>query len=150
MASLPNLTQVLINLSNSLGEVGVMLTAFAYISGFGIFFAGVTKLRPENKHVALAEALFLIFFASFLIYLPTAMHVVSNTYFPDTPLSYTQAPAIDFNSAIHNLVQFMGILWFVHGCLIARKGYEAESKKLWRGILYITAGVAAMNFPAKI
>lgn len=152
--NIPDLTTMIGNLSRSLFPVQHLIAGFAYLLGLVFIFTALTKFRSISDHrmnspshektlVALA---FLLGGAA-LVFLPSALDLMSNTVFGiGNILQYSDYKPYDIKSAMELLIRTFGLLWFVRGCVLLMHSSEPGGKEGSKGLTFLFAGILAMNF----
>ncbi len=153
-------TQMIINLSNSLGPVSQLITGAAYVMGIGLAFKAIyaLKIYGESRtmmsgHGNIKEPLSYLFVAGIFIFLPTGFSIIMQTTFGySSPLAYSQwtssggtgaSPAM---TAIFRLVQVVGLFAFIRGWLYISKSQSQGSQGGFsKGLTHIFGGIMAMN-----
>ena len=151
-----DLIAMLGNLSQSLKSVEHLLGGVSYVVGIALVFISLMKFKQiasagaqgqEHGSVAMAYMIGGIV----LLYLPTALNVVTRTAFgQESVLQYTQPNRWNLFDSIFIMLQAAGVFWFIRGCIImvhsSKPGHQAGAK----GFFYVCAGVLAMNFSMTI
>lgn len=98
----------------------------------------------EKKFIPIAYLLG----GSALVFLPSAYQALSNTTFGATNiLSYSNYSPYDIYSSMGLLIQTAGLIWFIRGCVLLVHSGEPQAKKYGsKGLLFLFAGILAMNF----
>ena len=140
------------NLSQSLQSVERLVGGVSYLSGIALFIIGLMKLkkvseggnRSQETHSSAAAFLF---GGILLLFLPSALHVASNTVFGSyNILQYTNYNPMNIFESIGIILQAFGLLWFVRGCIVITYSSKAGNEEGVKGFFFIIAGVLAMNF----
>lgn len=150
----PDLVSILGNLSQSLYPVQRLITGGAYILGILFFLTAISKLRKIADHRAQSSSqekmftpMMYILFGAALLYLPTAMSLMSNTVFGvGNVLTYSSLNPKNIYSSVGLLIRTAGVLWFVRGCVLVAHSSEPGTQEGPKGLLFIIAGILAMNF----
>ncbi len=152
--NIPDLVTMIGNLSQSLYPVQHFITGGAYILGVLFFMTAIAKLRKIADHRAQSSSqekmytpmMYLVFGAA-LIYLPSALNYMANTTFgTGNILTYTSYNPTNIFSSMGLLVQTAGVLWFVRGCVLVAQSSEPGTQHGPKGLVFIFAGILAMNF----
>lgn len=71
------------NITATLGSVAKLITAGAYVAGFGLAMVGIMKLKAhkDNPQIPISTGIALLFIGAGLIFLPTIFSVTGNTLF---------------------------------------------------------------------
>ncbi|WP_454786039.1 type IV secretion protein IcmC [Legionella sp. WA2024007413] len=150
----PDLVTMIGNLSRSLYPVQHLITGGAYILGILFFWTAISKLRNIADHRAqsssqekmFAPMMYLLFGAA-LLYLPTALDVMANTTFGvGNILTYTSYNPSNIFSSMGLVIQTAGVLWFVRGSVLVAQASQPGTQHGPKGLVFIIAGVLAMNF----
>lgn len=149
-----DLITILGNISQSLSSVQRFLTGFAYVLGVWFVVVALIKLKmivASGRFGGASNRMF-IPFAYFLggcvfIFIPSAIETLGNTAFGiSNPISYsTKNPYNIFNS-VGFIIQTMGLVWFIRGCVLLVHASEPGIQWGPKGLVFLCAGVFAMNF----
>lgn len=140
------------NLSQSLQSVERLVGGLSYLIGIALFFIGLMKLkkvstgggRSQETH---SSAGAFLFGGILLLFLPSALHVASNTVFGSyNILQYTNYNPMNIFESLGVLLQAFGLFWFVRGCIVITHSSKAGNEEGVKGFFFIIAGVLAMNF----
>lgn len=144
------------NLSQSLLSVDYLIGGLAYLFGLLLFIAGLFKLKKvaasgkggqEKMFVPIAYLLG----ASALLFLPSAITLVSNTAFGNSnPLQYIQYNPYNVYNSMKIVIQTAGLIWFVRGCVLLMHASEPGVQEGPKGLAFLVAGIMAMNFEGTI
>jgi hypothetical protein len=142
------------NVSQSLYPLQRFITGGAYLLGITFFIIAIFKLKKVVDHPVgrpsqekMFAPMMYILFGAMLLYLPTAMDVMSNTVFgTGNILAYTKLNPYDIYSSMGLLIRTAGILWFVRGCVLVAQASSPGAKEGPKGLLLLFAGVLAINF----
>ena len=147
-----DLVQMLGNLTHSLEQVAYLVGGISYLSGFVFVFIGLLKIKKiasaaGRGQETSATPLAYIAGGAALLFLPTTMHIVANTTFGNyNVLQYTNYNPYNIFQSIVILINTVGLIWFVRGCIMvvsaSKPGHQAGNK----GFFYLVAGVFALNF----
>lgn len=152
--SIIDLVTILGNLSQSLYPVQRLISGGAYLLGILFVMKALGKLKKIGDHRAQSSSqekmftpMMYLAFGTALIYLPTIMKTMANTAFGvGNVLTYTPPPTPNIYSSIGLIVRTAGILWFVRGCVLVAHASEPGTQEGPKGMLFIIAGIFAMNF----
>jgi len=147
--SIIDLTTILGNLAQSLLSIERLVEGLGFMLGIGFVFSGLIRLTKINKysHDGPAVPLANILGGAVLIYFPSAVDVISNTFFGSSNiLSYANYSRLNFYDSIGVLIQTAGVIWFVRGAVLLVHASEPGKQKGFKGFLFIIAGVLSMNF----
>ncbi|STY30486.1 protein IcmC (DotV)-like protein [Legionella wadsworthii] len=150
----PDLIAILGNLSRSLDPVQHLITGAAYLLGILFFWTAISKFRKIGDHRAQSSSqekmyspLMYLFIGAALLYLPTALGVMANTFYGvGNVLSYSSYNPTNIYSSMGLVVQTAGILWFVRGSVLVAQSSQPGTQHGPKGLVFIIAGVLAMNF----
>ena len=149
-----DLVTILGNLSRSLYPVQHLITGGAYVLGILFFLTAIAKLRKiadyrtqSHSNEKMYVPMMYLFFGSVLLYLPSALDVAANTAFgTGNILTYTSYNSSNIFSSMGLLIETIGILWFVRGCVLVAHASNPGTKQGPKGLAFICAGILAMNF----
>ncbi len=153
-----DLVRMIGNLSQSLIPVQALITGLGYLIGILFFITAIGKFRKigdarasGGSHERMFVPVAYIFGGAILIFLPSSLPVLSSTLFGSSSiLEYTTYNPYNVYSAMRVVVQTMGILWFLRGCVLLVHASEPSVKEGPKGLVFIFAGIMAMNFEASI
>lgn len=142
------------NISQSLAPVQTALAGFAYLLGILFFLTAIKKLRVIGNFKARSnsqEKIFGVFVyilaGSALIFLPSALTTLSNTAFGEgNILSYANFNKIDIYRSSGVVVRIAGLIWFIRGTVLLVHASEPSEKHGAKGLLFLFAGILAINF----
>lgn len=145
---------ILGNISQSLAPVQKFITGGAYLLGVIFFLSAIGKLRKIADHRAQSssqEKMFTpmihILFGAMLIYLPTALDTMANTAFgTGNILTYAPPTPTNIYSVIGMFIRTAGVIWFVRGSVLVVHASEPGTQEGPKGLVFIIAGILAMNF----
>lgn len=152
-----DLVTMLENLSRSLFSVQRLITGLGYLLGIVFIINALYKTKSTfgskgGAHGSIAEPLGYFIMGVALLYLPSTLDTVSATFFgSNNILQYSKYNAYDIYSAMRVLIQTIGIIWFIRGCVLlvhathpsAQKGHKGDDRK---GLLFLIAGIFAVHF----
>ena len=152
--NIPDLVQIIGNLSQSLNPIQHFITGFAYLLGILFIITAIDKFRKiadrttqRASNEKMYSPLMFLFMGAALLYLPTAMKIAANTAFgAGNVLAYAPIDRGSIYSTISLLVRTAGVLWFVRGCVLIAHSSEPGTKLGPKGLGFLIAGVLAMNF----
>ena len=144
------------NLSQSLLKVQAMVTGLGYLVGILLFIVAIMKLKKIGDSRARggsSEKMFvpLAYFigGSALVFLPSAITVLSNTTFGNSNvLAYGSFNPYDILSSMTVLIKTAGVIWFVRGCILLVHASEPGVQHGPKGLAFLCAGILAVNFEA--
>jgi hypothetical protein len=140
------------NLSRSMFPIQYLITGFAYLLGILFFIAGLKKLKKMGaaggrSHEKMFIPIAYFFGGAALFFLPTMIKVASNTAFgAGNILRYTNFNSYDIYSAMGIIIQTVGIIWFIRGCVLLVHASEPGVQHGPKGLAFLCAGILAMNF----
>lgn len=153
-------TQMLINLSNTLGPIDKMLAGSAYVLGVSFAFKAVFTLKVygeartmTSQHGNIKEPIMYFCVAAVFMFLPTGVSLVMQTTFGySNLLAYSEWPSGGGSNlgpgmvAILRLLQVIGLFAFIRGWLYISKSQSQGSQGGFsKGLTHIIGGIAAMN-----
>jgi hypothetical protein len=150
-----DLVTILGNLSQSLFPVQQLISGFAYVVGILFFSIALFKLHKigdsrsqSSSHEKMLVPMLYMVVGAALIYLPSTLEVMANTAFgSDNILAYGSFNRFDIYSTMGLLIQTAGLIWFVRGTiLITQATHPGAKKEGAKGLVFIIAGILAMNF----
>lgn len=145
------------NLSKSLPSVQYFLGGVSYVFGIIFCLSALTKAKEifneggDNGKYIVPSAYLLTGIA--LLYLPTSIDAFSTTLFgtQDNILAYSQNNQYDIYSSMIILIQTIGFVWFIRGCILLghasqpQHGQEGSKGLGPKGLLFIVGGLFAIN-----
>lgn len=148
-----DLIQMLGNLSRSLQSVAHLVGGVSYLTGIFFIYIGLLKFKKMamtksgSSRETNATPIAYIVGGAALLFLPTTLSVVGNSTFGNSNvLQYTNYNPYDVLQSVIILINTVGLIWFVRGCILmvdaSRPGHQAGAK----GFFYLVAGVFALNF----
>lgn len=158
-----DLVAIFSNLSRSLPSVQALLGGLSYLLGIVFIMIGLARLRESHDnsgqsgersktHVGYAY----ILAGGAMLYLPTMMTALSNTLFGSgtSILEYSGYNPYDIYSAMTILIETIGLLWFLRGCVLLAHSSnpnqgEGQSNGL-KGLLFLIAGLLSINFKSTV
>ena len=86
-----------------------------------------------------------------LLYLPSALTTLANTAFGvGNVLTYSDYNPSNIFTSMGLLIRTAGVLWFVRGCVLVAHSSTPGTKYGPKGLVFICAGILAMNFDNSI
>lgn len=145
-----DLVTMLGNLSQSLYPLQRFISGGAYILGILFFITALTKLktiaRGRSQEKTFVPMMYFMFGAA-LLYLPTAISSLANTAFGvGNVLTYTDYNRANIFSSMGLIIRTAGLLWFVRGTVLVAHASQPGAKDGPKGLVFLVAGVFAMNF----
>ncbi len=145
---------ILGNISQSLYPVQRLISGGAYLLGILFVMKALGKIKKIGDHRAQSSSqekmftpLMYLAFGAALIYLPTTMHTMANTAFGvGNVLTYSPPPKPDIYSSMGLIIRTAGVVWFIRGCVLVAHASEPGTQEGPKGLLFIIAGILAMNF----
>ncbi|MDX2345302.1 MAG: type IV secretion protein IcmC [Legionella sp.] len=151
---MPDLVSILTNLSKSLAPIQALLSGFGYLLGITLVMISIGKFRkigdaraqsPSQEKMFVPTAYLILGVG--LIFLPTAVSTLANTAFgSNNVLAYSPDGEDNITAAVKMMIQTAGILWFVRGSVLLAHGSEPGVKEGSKGLMFIVAGIFALNF----
>ncbi len=149
--------------AESIPDLEALTTGFAYVLGIGFIIYSLSEFRDladrSTKHAVKGgffEPIAYLLGGSVLLWLPSWLSVFEATLFgSNSPLAYSgyvtsQSVALQSFSSydIYDLLQLMGIIFFVRGVSLMTLSSDPGVQHGFRGFIFMVAGVLAINFPA--
>lgn len=153
-----DIISMLNNLSNSLAPVQSVIAGAGYLLGILFMLTAIRKLKKIGDSRARShstEKMFVplayIVGGSALIFLPSAITVLSNTAFGiSNVLQYHQVKPYDAYGSVRIVIKTVGLIWFVRGCVLLVHASEPGIQHGPKGLAFLCAGVLAMNFEGSV
>ncbi|MCR9192177.1 MAG: DUF308 domain-containing protein [Gammaproteobacteria bacterium] len=154
------------NLSQSLPSVQAMLGGVSYVFGMICIISGIMRFKENadkgqggggsKSHMTIPTAYVLA--GSALLFLPTTFDAFSNTLFGSgsSVLQYAGYQPYDIYSAMTILIETIGIIWVIRGCVLLAHashpegGQEGSKGFGFKGFLFVVAGIFAINFHSTV
>ena len=151
-----NLAQIIINFSQTIGPLQHFFSGLSYVLGIVFIYVAITKFHAiggAGRHSGGGGNTFVpiayLVGGSILLFLPTSIHVFSNTVFGSgSVLQYEALNPIDVTSAMILVIQTAGLIWFIRGCALLVAASEPGVQEGKKGMVFLFAGILAMNFKA--
>jgi hypothetical protein len=142
------------NLSRSIFSVQRLLTGFAYVLGLLFIIKAIKEFKKfgerSGQHKIGVPIVYLLM-GSFLLFLPSVNDLLANTVFgAGNILQYAQYKSFDIQSSMGLIIRTAGIIWFIRGCVLLTHAGEGGAKEGPKGMLFLCAGILAMNFDNSI
>ncbi len=139
------------NLSRSLLQVETLISGFGYLVGILFMITAILKLKKIGGGQSSEEKMMvpIAFFigGSALIFLPSMIGVLSSSAFGNSNiLQYIAYNPFNIYNSMGIVIQTAGLIWFVRGCVLLAHGSEPGAKEGAKGLVFIVAGIFAMNF----
>lgn len=147
-----DLISVLGNLGQSLVPVEHLVTGVSYLSGLVLVYSGILKFKKIGSAGGRSQehyftALSFVVAGAALLFLPTSIRIISYTTFgSENILSYSNYNKWDIFQSMGVLIQTVGLIWFVRGCIMVVHASEPGHQNGMRGFFFIVTGIFAMNF----
>ncbi|HDO8154780.1 TPA: type IV secretion system protein DotV [Legionella pneumophila] len=149
-----DLITILGNISQSLYPVQKLITGGAYILGVLFFLTAIGKLKKIGDHRAQSSSqekmftpMMYLLVGVLLIYLPSGMDLMANTAFGvGNVLTYSNYNPANIYSSMGFLIRTAGVLWFIRGCVLVAHSSQPGTQQGLKGLVFLIAGVFAMNF----
>lgn len=146
------------NLSKSLPDVQKFFGGFSYIFGLIFCVTALFKFKEMyeegggNSRFVVPSAYFLTGIG--LLFLPSLINSFSTTLFgtQDNILAYSPSAQYDIYSSMVILIQTLGFIWFIRGCILLSHASQPQSGQQGnkgfgpKGLLFIIGGLFAINF----
>lgn len=150
----PDLITFIGNLSHSLYPIQHLITGGAYLLGILFFMTAISKLKKIGDYRAQSHSpekmyspLMYLLIGTALLYLPSALTALANTTFGvGNVLTYSSYNPSNIFSSMGILIQTVGIIWFVRGSVLVAQSSQPGTKLGPKGLVFIFAGILAMNF----
>ena len=158
---------ILANVAKSLPKVQALITGASYLIGMSMIFKAIFYLKiygesrtMQTQSAHMKEPVMYFLIGSFLLYLPSGLHVLMSTTFGySSPLAY--APVSSSNPSLNRLfgsgslvgrplvliIQTVGLIAFIRGLvLIARAaGQGSQPGGTGKGLVHVFGGILAVN-----
>lgn len=147
-----DLITILGNLGQSLVPVERLVTGISYLAGLVLVYSGIFRFKKIGSAGGRSQehyfsALSLVVAGAALLFLPTSIRILSYTTFgTENILSYSDYNKWDIFQSMGILIQTMGLIWFVRGCIMVVHASEPGHQNGLRGLFFIVTGIFAMNF----
>ncbi|HAT8939229.1 TPA: type IV secretion protein IcmC [Legionella pneumophila subsp. pneumophila] len=149
-----DLITILGNISQSLYPVQKLITGGAYILGVLFFLTAIGKLKKIGDHRAQSSSqekmftpMMYLLVGALLIYLPSGMDLMANTAFGvGNVLTYSNYNPANIYGSMGFLIRTAGVLWFIRGCVLVAHSSQPGTQQGLKGLVFLIAGVFAMNF----
>lgn len=146
------------NLSQSLGPVQLLIKYVSLLLGMVFVASSLIKFKKvlvHSAHSSSREHLFTpvmyLLIGAVLIYLPSAIEVVSNTAFGvGNIMAYPTTNQVNVRDSVVLLIRTIGMIWFIRGCVLIAHASEPGNQHGLKGLLFIIAGVFAINYEGSV
>ena len=158
-----SINTIMSNLSVSIGDLSGFIVAVFYISGIGIAFGGIMRLKKLGVRSAMMQSdggvvgpMVQLMIGAALIYAPTLLQVMNQTFWGDPSFenalswskSYQGSQLVNIITPLIGIIQLIGSIAFLRGWLILTKvsnGGSQQPGQITKGIVHLIGGVLAMN-----
>lgn len=156
LTGVPNVQTMIINLSHSIPSLMRLVTAVSYVLGFVFIVRGILELRQlgeqrtmmSHEHHLLKPIIILVV-GTFLLYLPSAVHVGLSTFWTDpTPYAYVQSSDMwsDLTNAIFMIIQLIGTISFIRGLILfTHVSGHGQPGTIGRAFTFVISGIFCIN-----
>lgn len=147
-----DLITMLGNLGQSLVSVDRLVTAVSYLAGIMLVFSGILRFKKVGSAIGQSQehyfsAMAFVVAGVTLLFLPTSIKIISYTAFgSENILSYANYDKWNVFQSMGILIQTVGLIWFVRGCIMIVHASEPGKQHGLRGFFFIVTGIFAMNF----
>lgn len=149
---------MLTNFSTSLEPLQRLMGATFWLVGLIFCIKAITTLKKfvvSRGSVGIGSAFLYLLAGGIFFYFPTALQSFLVTFYGyDSPLAYTAwvdalvARYGNYPKVIVMLIWLFGLVWFIRGWILITGPSSAEEKQHKRGVIYIVAGILAVNIAA--
>jgi hypothetical protein len=159
LMSIPDLTTIIINLSNSLVSVIYLLKGLAYIIGLFFIYVAISRFKKiAERHAQYPSSerglvpMAYLFVGAMLILMPETINVLSVTAFGEhNILAYTEPRNPNtLYDAIAILIKTAGFIWVVRGSVLIATGSQPGVQQGSKGVAFLFAGICALNIEASM
>ena len=153
-----DLSQMVVNVANTMPDVMALVTAASYIIGITIATKGVYKLREYGELRTMMSSqtsiwpIIITLVAGFaLVYFPTTFEIGMETLFAySSPLAYTgtsDQQTTELVNAVVDIMQVIGAIAVIRGLMILHTASSQGSQpgSFAKGITFVIGGVLAIN-----
>lgn len=156
-ASTLNVQQMVVNISKTMPSFLKMLSAFAYIVGFGLVMKGIYKLKEYGEmrtamssQTNLWSAIITLVVGSLLIFFISSYQIGIQTLFGySSPLTYAESTGAtdELVSAVVLIMQIVGVIAFIRGILLLNNAgsHNAQPGTIGKGLTFVIGGILAIN-----
>lgn len=161
MASV-DIVAMLSNLSQSLPSINSLVGGLSYLLGTAFCITALFKLKEafdeSGQQQKLIVPLAYLIMGAGLFFLPSLIDSFSTTLFgtTDNVLAYSATNTYDVYSSMTMLIQTIGFIWFVRGCVLLahasqpEQGREGSKGHGIKGLLFIIGGLFAINIHSTV
>lgn len=148
----PDLITMIGNLSRSLGPYEFLFSGLSYLIGLLFAFIALSKFKKRGEEVSHHEGVFqpmaYLITGMLLLFLPTSFILFSNTFFGEgNILQY--APTGNTNDIFNSMgyiIRIAGLIWMIRGSVLLLHINEPGKKNGFKGLMFLGAGILALNF----
>lgn len=142
------------NLSRTLLPVQSLASGLGYLIGILLIMKAIAKLKvigdsraQGGSHEKIFVPIAYILAGAGLIFLPSALQVISNTAFgTGNILQYVPNQNFNVYNSMGILIQTIGVIWFIRGCILLAHASEPGVDYGAKGLTFLIAGIFAINF----
>lgn len=158
-AIIPDLSQLIKNLSDTVPNLMELVTAIAYVMGMFFMVKAIFQLKnygeQRSMHSAESEktlmsALVVLFVGAGLFYLPSMVQVGLTTLWAEpTPYAYLDEandPWLEMLKTVFLIVQLIGTIAFIRGLVIlSHVGKGGERGVVGKALAHLVGGILCIN-----
>lgn len=153
-----DLISMLNHLSQSLLSVQALIAGMGYVLGLVFILSALSKLKTIMDSSQASQISMNIPIAYFLsgmalLYMPSMIETLSSTLFgQESLLRYTDYRPYSLDRSMHVIIETMGVIWFVRGCVLLAHSSDPRSGRRGskgigaKGLAFVVASIFAMNF----
>lgn len=155
----PDLAQMLKNLSDTIPNLMELVTAIAYVMGMFFMVKAIFALKnygEQRSHggyeseKSLMSALLILFVGAGLFYLPTMVQAGLTTFWTEpNPYAYEDEnsdPWMEMLKAVFIIVQLVGTIAFIRGLVIlSHVGKGGERGAVGKAMTHMIGGILCIN-----
>ena len=150
------------NLSRSLPKVQLFLGGLSYLMGIAFIMVGLEKFRKHQEsgqHGSTSshawEAYAYLLAGAAMLYLPSTFGALSSSFFgaQTSVLAYGGYDPYDIYPAMELLIETVGIIWFLRGCVLlahSSKPNQGKQSHGLKGLVFLVAGLFSINFQSTV
>jgi len=157
--SVPDVSTMLVNFSESLPSLMRLVTAFAYVAGFFFIMKGLMDLKQfgeqrsmmSHEH-SISKPLLAMTVGALLLYLPASVQTGLSTFWTaPNPYGYLSSSSAgdnwaDLTSAVFMVIQLVGTIAFIKGLImLTHVSGHGQPGTFTKAIAHIVAGVLCIN-----
>lgn len=153
-----DMVTILQSLSLSLPWIQKMIVSFAYVSGMGMIFAALYKLKQYGEARSMMSMqtdfrgpMVTIMVGTILIYLPRGLEIMMNSFFGyDSPIAYQVDESNRWSevvSVVIYMTQIVGTAAFIRGWVLLSRSVnnQGQHQMLAKALTHIFGGLLAIN-----